>query len=73
MRTRPKTYTIGGMTNGSKVMNSTGLRAFGTLKRMTNAVGTNIKIPTMIVKIAQTTEAPKLYKNVGLRKIFVYA
>ena len=49
VRIRPNTSTIGGMTNGRSVMNSTNGRARGTRSRTQKAVGTQEPMLTMIV------------------------
>jgi hypothetical protein len=54
---------MGGITNGSKVINSTGVRALGTLSRITNAVGTSSSIPIKMVNNAHHTEYKKLNKK----------
>ena len=52
----PKTRTIGGMTNGSSVMNSTNGRARGTRSRTQYAVGISRPMLTMIVMMPMTNE-----------------
>ena len=53
---RPKTRMIGGITNGSRVMNSTIGRSEGYLSRTQNAVGTMIRMLMMIVRIPAMNE-----------------
>ena len=52
----PKTRTIGGMTNGRSVMNSTTGRARGTRSRTQNAVGISRAMLTMIVTMPMMNE-----------------
>ena len=47
---------IGGMTNGRRVMNSTIGRSAGYLRRTQKAVGTMIRMLTMIVRIPAMNE-----------------
>ena len=53
---RPNTRTIGGMTNGRSVMNSTNGRARGTRRRTQKAVGISSPMLTMIVMMPMTNE-----------------
>ena len=52
----PNTSTIGGMTNGMSVMNSTNGRARGTRSRTQKAVGTSSAMLRMIVMIPTMNE-----------------
>src|SRR5512146_1360756 len=72
-RMSPNTRTIGGITNGRSVMNSTSRRSCGRRNRTQNAVGTMSAMLTTTVITPITNEYTSVFANCGSARRLAYA